>query len=70
MSERDPRVDPQIGDVLRKYYTTRTITRRAVDMVWCRDLTGNVKKDLRPWVDQFQRWAKDAEVIHRAEPPC
>lgn len=65
--ERDPRVDPKVGDEIGRFETFRLVAAIAPD--------GRVRFNYRQgglWlnstltvtVDQWREWAKDAEVIH------
>ena len=75
-SERDPRKDPKPGDVLfgnnggRK--ERRTVTAVAAKMVMytrgkrADGYMAKGTKSMRP-LRSWQSWAKDAEVIHRAD---
>ena len=69
-SERDPRKDPKPGDVLfgnnggRK--ERRTVTAVAVKMVMYTKRADGYMESMRP-LRSWQSWAKDAEVIHRAD---
>ena len=63
---RDPRTNPQKGDVLRKGADYRTI--HSVDgedrwrwVYWHRG--GNLLIDGGSNIDQWQAWASDAEVV-------
>ncbi len=65
MSERDPRVDPRPDDILTKASGARVIV-----MAWA----GGVKYRAlgavdETWttLDEWRKWAKNAEVIHAAE---
>lgn len=71
---RDPRVDPQKGDVLRRGHTTRVVIYREFDcgcgqtiMANRVQVCDNAKRDKRPGLKQFRAWAKSAEVIRVAE---
>lgn len=75
---RDPRLNPQPGDILEKISRNRGIRRHLIRCVthgpifppnpnWCysvryTDGVTGKKCDLRAW----RRWAKSAEVIGRA----
>lgn len=69
--KRDPRVDPQNGDVLRKGTTRREVIYREVgagnthmaNMVQCQD-GGWIKKprEVRPTLKQFRKWAANATI--------
>lgn len=76
MSERDPRIDPQAGDVLRKGSVRREVTYResggmagktqVADCVQCIDRGGvNPEREVRPTLKQFRKWAKTAHVEER-----
>lgn len=69
--ERDPRISPEKGDVLRHRNNGRRryviYVERNPSMVQC--IEGayiNSKREKRPTLRAFRRWAKDAEVIHVA----
>lgn len=70
MTERDPRIDPRPGDVLKRGKSTRTLT---VDELWpLRGLmllaNGSKWSNHRKWMTlhQWEQWAKTATVIKRA----
>ncbi len=69
MSERDPRVDPKVGDVL--LYGPQWQIERAVVRVVTRILVYYGLRDDTPDFkcthDQWREWMRSAEVIHRAE---
>lgn len=59
-ADRDPRTDPRKGDALKKGNTTRTVEARVEETVnWNGNNWG--------WLSCWREWAKNAEVIHRAE---
>lgn len=70
-SDRDPRVDPRLGDELEKRnvrWTTHRVVEKvmngAVRYVELGDYHHTVNDELlRYW----RKWAKSAEVIHAAE---
>ena len=69
MAARDPRVDPKLGDVLRKDGRDRTVQKcvsygpfRDVDIHYYCD-RHSCSIFLRNW----RKWAKDAEVLHAAD---
>lgn len=58
---RDPRIDPQPGDVLRKWdrnYTVDRVTQGLVRLIF---------PEWEQGILFFQRWAVDSEVMHRAD---
>jgi len=57
---RDPRVDPQPGDVLRKWGQNFTVSNNQMGLVTL------VLPYWRQGILFFQRWAADAEVMHIA----
>jgi hypothetical protein len=67
--ERDPRVDPRVGDFLKRgrSYIQYEVIERKKDGVWIKyhHWSANMTRwrSLRWW----QKWAANAEVIHRAE---
>lgn len=64
--ERDPRLDPRVGDVLRCYPGPRIVVEgtRLLRVRWtCCDFPGVQSVTRATWRD----WAKDKQVIHRAE---
>ena len=83
-SERDPKVNPQPGDVLRK----GSIIRRVVHggqgpdgpFVYCYEDTAATTHSRQgrlrpasfriclPYLNQFCQWARDAEVLERGKP--
>lgn len=68
---RDPRLDPQPGDVLRKGKRTRRIYDVGEKYLEVREFreTGSGEVEVLPrypWISQWRRWAKDAEVIKSA----
>ena len=61
---RDPRTDPRPGDVLHKWGHAREIViRRGRHALRVHDFIGVRPVKLRT----FLKWARNAEVIHRAE---
>jgi hypothetical protein len=67
---RDPRTDPRPGDVLRKGSTQRTVVAVFGNCVTCCvEGMGATRRGgyIAPWLSQFRRWAKDAEVLDTAE---
>jgi hypothetical protein len=77
MNERDPRIDPRPGDVLRLDWgkrgtKTRTVRTRGPLAGWPDGVTGTeVIRTPQPFgcytMAGWRRWAKNAEVIHKAE---
>ena len=68
MTERDPRIDPHTGDVLRKGSTTRTIQGVSKNLVFCIEQTPttlNWQDVMSPYLSQFRKWAATAEVVKR-----
>lgn len=70
LPERDPRVDPLPGDVLRKGQSTVTVCM-VEDQGFGFSFKGQAK-DMppmptwdKPWRGPWRRWAKGAEVIER-----
>jgi hypothetical protein len=69
MSERDPRVDPRKGDELSRGRSCRRVAVSRDGVVLYDETTVDLDHDLivpillRSW----RKWAKDAEVISRAE---
>jgi hypothetical protein len=67
---RDPRVDPQPGDALRKGNETRRVVARYDRDGGCGYLDCELRVDgiarmpVFPWLSQWRRWAKDAEVVN------
>lgn len=68
---RDPRIDPRVGDVLKRGKETRSVqseTRRADGQLW-RVMTLNLNPTFRePWmgvpnISQWRRWAAMAEIM-------
>ena len=64
-SERDPRKDPKPGDVLRNGFKTLHVLFSDSRMV--RYKLGALKPVLHADSEGWREWAKDAEVIHRAD---
>jgi hypothetical protein len=57
MSERDPRVDPRPGDVLRKWdqnFTVARVTQGLVQLVF---------PEWQQGIQFYRAWAKDADVM-------
>jgi hypothetical protein len=62
---------PETGDVLRKWYVTRTILfadpraglHWTADKIRCQDIRGSSRRVVHPTRAQFRRWAKGAEVL-------
>ena len=79
VTERDPRTDPKPGDVLQKkyqgqYFESRGYMERQVDEIYSRADDKLVVVYVGPNVcvpevllSSWRKWAKTAEVIHRAE---
>ncbi len=64
MAMRDPRLNPAVGDVLRKGKTERRVTSIAACgpafmVIYAR----NQKLDGGAWLFTWRKWAKDAEVL-------
>lgn len=67
-ADRDPRTDPRPGDVLRTSRDERIVN--AVTKTYVEVHTKRIYQGanwLYPSLGQFRKWAKNAEVIHRAE---
>jgi hypothetical protein len=65
--ERDPRVTPEIGDVLRYAGggpAIQVIGRDATAVSWTSERAPDSCCDIGSW----QRWAKSATVVRRADP--
>ncbi len=71
--QRDPRVDPRVGDVLRKKYQGRLFEARGYierevsevddpDVCYVGPDVCEPRVSIRSW----RRWAKNAKVIHAA----
>ncbi len=73
---RDPRVDPKVGDILRKGTILRAVIgpmdllphEMEAPAVPCND-GGWIKKprQVNPTMKQFRKWAQKAEIINRAD---
>ena len=69
-AERDPRLDPMPGDVLRYTTSLKCITtERRVISVSARKVVyrQNDCFNIDDWRNEWKRWAATAEVISRAE---
>ncbi len=65
---RDPKVNPQAGDVLRKGMLTVTVEGRWKGGSVAMETTiKGVRSTPNQSLDVFRKWAATAEVIHRAE---
>lgn len=75
MSDRDPRVDPRVGDVVRKGDRERTILRtQSTSSGGVGEIQYEVRVDDRPgrkggvcWITSWQDWCRGAEVVQRGE---
>ena len=64
---RDPKIDPQPGDVLRKKKLQRRVTDLNGSFVHCRESgPKGYERFVLDYTDQWKRWAKNAEVIHES----
>lgn len=71
MSERDPRVDPRPGDVLRRVIGFSNYERRVV----CCGMSGGTptvtflsrtgKRHTTIWLTDWRKWAANAEIVKR-----
>ena len=62
---RNPRMDPRTGDVLRKAGRTRKVVNVVgLDIYWCRDKPGS--KPQCAWISTWREWARMAEVVEVA----
>ena len=61
---RDPRVEPQPGDVIKKHSATRevvrTVTERKGNEVY---YSNNSGKNFNCWITSWRTWAQDAKVV-------
>lgn len=70
-TNRNPRIDPHSGDILRVGIVTRQVLSiepgtfgHNQPMVVCHEEHDDgFKMEIRPYLAQWQRWAFDAEVI-------
>jgi hypothetical protein len=76
MAERDPRVDPRQGDILRKGNETRNVYQiftpdlRFQPVVTCwfeKNWMGLKRGYVSPYIKAFRKWASKAEVLHAAD---
>lgn len=68
MNQRDPRIDPRNGDVLRFGKFLREVTGRSMHEVTYTRYSPSARKPHQGcWISTWQDWARKAEVIHRAE---
>lgn len=74
--KRDPRVDPKPGDVISRDFAAAKqgcIIRDVDDVrggggfIFCRRDNGYVSKPMILSREQWQKWAKNADVIYAAE---
>ncbi len=65
MPERDPRVNPQRGDFLRKGREARSVSHVSESgKVWCHRLYAtHYGGQVWPTMGQFRKWAANAEVV-------
>lgn len=63
---RDPRKNPQAGDIIRKGTATRVITRTVTRVkggdIHYKVVEGGSEKCA--WITTWQTWARDASVVH------
>jgi hypothetical protein len=62
MSERDPKLNPRAGDVLRKGNQTRMVVGMDNWLVVFTNNQGNKR-----WTGIWQKWARTAEVVRAEE---
>lgn len=68
MSERDPRVDPEVGDVLMRNGMTREVTGWTDDesRIMCRETSEESgSRSVWPLPHQWCKWAATATVVLR-----
>lgn len=58
MNTRDPKIDPQPGDELRRGGNIRRVIRREVELVYCRDGAMSYRIKLKRW----QEWCGRSDV--------
>lgn len=68
---RDPRIDPQPGDVIKKHSATREVVRTVIERRGREVYYGNNSgKRFNCWLFTWKAWAQDALVVTTApEPP-
>jgi hypothetical protein len=68
MTTRDPRNDPQPGDVIRKGTAHRVIERHVLRVhennVYYR--TSNSQIEKCAWITTWRTWARDASVVNKS----
>jgi hypothetical protein len=65
-TSRDPKVDPQPGDILEKDGFRRQVTsRRGSNVLWCRTLLHETRLC---FISTWVKWAKTATVVCRGTP--
>jgi|688.fasta_scaffold2424584_2 hypothetical protein len=63
MQTRDPRIDPQPGDVVKKGKTRRVNHRKGDEVFY---MSGGSMVERSCWITTWQDWCRDAEVLHAA----
>ena len=74
MTERDPRIDPQVGDRFGKNGSGATIVRcceGSFGFTFCGRTSDSppMPNWNDPWLPEFREWAKNAEVIQDGDTP-
>lgn len=68
MSARDPRIDPQPGDVIEKNGDRRVVLRVANDSVFYDDAEVVGFRFKSCWLTEWQQWAQGTVVVARDQP--
>ena len=69
-ADRDPRVDPRPGDVVRKGRITRFVTEGYRGRIVYAKRVSEVPRasgSFSCWITTWQDWARNATVLHVAE---
>lgn len=65
---RDPKIDPQPGDVIRKQSAAREIVRTVIARRGFNvDYSNNGGRKFTCWITTWKAWAQDAKVIKTAQ---
>jgi hypothetical protein len=62
-SERNPRIDPRVGDVLRQGHLQRSVYHRHGSDVYYEK--GSNNRSTCCWITTWREWARGAEVLKR-----
>lgn len=64
---RDPRIDPQVGDELRKKHTSYVVEYRNDDLLSCKVIGPSSSKSVTMTLGRWVQWARAATMTARRE---